>query len=202
MAASSAMKPLDFQKNQKNILCNQNSPIGTLKHFNVHSQQHLHYNQGFSLVEVLVGMLVAAIFVSLSMQAIVTAAAFRALANQYDEAYNWIQDDLEKVIYRASQYELTAYPYSSKCNATVASDGFAAGFMNDTTTGLGGAVTMVDTKNFGGKSYSLSRSADYVSSSSPYKLLKLTYTIIPTGGGSPIKTINSEVFLQAALKCY
>lgn len=157
---------------------------------------------GFSLVEVMVAMLVAAIFVSLSMQVIVTAAAFRAIAAQYDEAYNWIQKDLETVVNKASQYELKAYPYSTKCGATSAANGFAAGFMNDATAGLDGASNTFGPKIFGGKSYMLLRTADYSSSSDPFKLLQLTYTVIPEGGGKPIATVNSEVIPQAVLKCY
>ncbi|WP_262562209.1 hypothetical protein [Acaryochloris sp. CCMEE 5410] len=80
-------------------------------------------------------MIVAAVFVSMTMQAIVTSAAFRVVATQYDEAVSWIQEDLETVVNQAAQYEMTTQPYSSRCLATLSSDGFAAGFLNDSVTG-------------------------------------------------------------------
>lgn len=54
-------------------------------------------NQGFTLVEVLVAILIASLFVTVAMEAMVLAAVFKARARQYTEATNWIQEDLENV---------------------------------------------------------------------------------------------------------
>lgn len=54
-------------------------------------------NQGFTLVEVLVAILITTVFVAVAMQAIAIAAVFKARAKQYTEATNWIQEDLENV---------------------------------------------------------------------------------------------------------
>jgi prepilin-type N-terminal cleavage/methylation domain-containing protein len=62
----------------------------------------LKQQQGFTLVEVLVAILITTIFISVAMQAIVIAAVFKVRARQYSEATNWIQEDLESVRQRAS----------------------------------------------------------------------------------------------------
>jgi len=158
-------------------------------------------NAGFTLIEVLVAMIVAAAFVSMTMQAIMTSAAFRVVATQYDEAMSWIQEDLETVVNRAAQYEITAQPYSSGCLATLSSNGIAASFLNDSVTGLGGASTTIGPRALGGKYYTLTRTADFESSSDPYRLLSVTYQVIEQGDNKPIATVNTEVIPHAVFKC-
>lgn len=59
--------------------------------------------QGFSLVEVLVAILITTFFVSVAMQAIVVAAIFKVKAQEYAEATTWIKEDLESTVsYQAS----------------------------------------------------------------------------------------------------
>ncbi|WP_261891479.1 PulJ/GspJ family protein [Acaryochloris marina] len=158
-------------------------------------------NGGFTLIEVLVAMIVAAVFVSMTMQAIVTSAALRVVATQYDEAVSWIQEDLETVVNQAAQYEITAQPYSSRCLATLTSDGFASGFLNDTVMGLGGTSTTIGPRALGGKYYTLTRTANYTSSSDPYWLLNVTYQVTEQGGSKPIATVDTEVIPHAVFKC-
>lgn len=59
--------------------------------------------QGFSMVEVLVAILIATIFVTATMQVMALATVFRVRAQEYAEATNWIQEDLENVKEQASQ---------------------------------------------------------------------------------------------------
>ncbi|KAI9129175.1 type II secretion system protein J [Acaryochloris sp. CCMEE 5410] len=158
-------------------------------------------DSGFTLIEVLVAMIVAAVFVSMTMQAIVTSAAFRVVATQYDEAVSWIQEDLETVVNQAAQYEITTQPYSSRCLATLSSDGFASGFLNDSVTGLGGASATIGPRALGGKYYTLTRTANYTSSSDPYRLLNITYQVTEQGGSKPIAIVNTEVIPHAVFKC-
>lgn len=156
---------------------------------------------GFTLIEVLVAMLVAAVFVSMTMQAIVTAAAFRVVASQYDEAVSWIQEDLESVVNQATQYEISTQPYSSRCLATVSSGGVAAGFLNDNVRGLGGTSVTIGSRALGGEYYSLIRTADYINSPDPFRLLKVTYRVTAQGESQPIATVNTEVIPHAVFKC-
>lgn len=157
--------------------------------------------QGFTLVEVLVAMMVGSIFAAIAMQSIVSAAFFRSRGEQYDEATNWVQEDLEEVINHAGQYEMNATP-SVKCvfAPTPAANGMAAGFLNDATLGLGGASASFGPKQFGGKSYMLNRTA-VTATADPYRLVQLTYTVTPQGGGPAIATVTTEVIPYAVLKC-
>lgn len=166
-----------------------------------HSQPHSNKNTGFTLIEVLVAMIVAAVFVSMTMQAIVTSAAFRVVATQYDEAVSWIQEDLETVVNQAAQYEITTQPYSSQCLAALSSDGLAAGFLSDNITGLGGSSTTIGPRALGGKYYTLTRTANYTNSSDPYRLLNVTYQVTAQGESKPIATVNTEVIPHAVFKC-
>lgn len=146
-------------------------------------------------------MLVAAVFVSMTMQAIVTAAAFRVVATQYDEAINWIQEDVESVVNRAAQYEMSTQPYSSYCLATISSNGLAASFLNDNQTGLGGSTITIGSKALGGKYYTLTRTADYAGSADPFRLLNVTYRVTAQGESQPIAIVKTEIIPHAVFKC-
>lgn len=61
--------------------------------------------QGFTLIEVLVAILVTTLFISIAMQAIVFAAVFKVKAQEYAEATSWIQEDLENVKYQAGKLQ-------------------------------------------------------------------------------------------------
>ncbi len=63
-------------------------------------------NQGFTLVEVLIAILISTLFVAIAMQAIVIASVFKARARQYAEATVWIQEDLENVKSKATIAQL------------------------------------------------------------------------------------------------
>lgn len=156
---------------------------------------------GFSLVEVLVALMLTMIFISITMQLFVSAAFLRSKADQYNQAFNWIQADYEIVFGKASQYEADAQPASTLCSATAPANGLAASFLNDATLGLGGTTASIGPKTFGGKSFMLTRTGDYTTSDNPYKLLKLSYAVTPTDGGAAIATINTEVAIYAGFKC-
>lgn len=158
--------------------------------------------QGFTLTEMLVAMLITSMFVALTMQAVVIAAIFKARTEQYDQAITWIQEDSELVINQSSEYEKNAYPYSSKCNAAVAADGLAAGFaslLND-PTGIGDTFKIDGPRTFGGKAFILTRTAVYATSYNPFKLLEITYIVAPQSG-TAIATISTEVIADAAFRC-
>ncbi len=157
--------------------------------------------QGFSIIEVLVALMVAMIFITVTLQMFVAAAFFRSKGDQYNQAFNWIQEDYEMAFNRASAYEANVEPASAFCAATAPANGLAANFLSDTAHGLGGTTVNVGPKTFGGKSFLLTRTGDYASSENPYKLLKLTYTVTPTDGGAEVAKINTEVAIYAGFKC-
>ncbi|MBW4622963.1 MAG: type II secretion system GspH family protein [Cyanosarcina radialis HA8281-LM2] len=71
------------------------------------SPKKLHSTSGFTLVEVLVGMLMATIFVAVTMQSMVVGSLLKSRARQYSEGTTWIQEDLEKLKYQAATYKYT-----------------------------------------------------------------------------------------------
>lgn len=89
--------------------------------------------QGFTILEVMIAILIATIFVATAMQMMAMAAAFKARARQYAEATTWIQADLEVVKDQADQLPLpsttlTADVAAGATDLTVNSiSGFAAG---------------------------------------------------------------------------
>lgn len=91
----------------------------------------LQRNQGFTLVEVLVAILIATIFISVTMQMMVIAAVFKTKAQEYTEATTWIQEDLDNVKYKAAKLQhtsLTAVATPAINALQVADvDGFQAG---------------------------------------------------------------------------
>jgi hypothetical protein len=157
--------------------------------------------RGFSLIETLTALMVSMIFVTLTLQMFVSAAFFRSKGDQYNQAFNWIQEDYEIVFTKASEYEANVQPNSTFCAATTPANGLAANFLNDAVRGLGGTTATIGPKTFGGKSFMLTRTGSYATSDNPYKLLKLTYVVTPTDGTAAVANINTEVAIYAGFKC-
>ena len=170
----------------------------------VHSKQAvtpLPTQAGFTLTEAFVGLLVAAIFLSTTMQMLVAATFVRVRAEQADSADVWIRSDLEAVKQLTQQYEMAVQPYSTRCSATVAANGLAAGFIQDGTQGLGGTTKTDGPRQLGGNTFVLERTASYANTSDPFRLVRLTYRVIPEGGTAEITTKTVEVVPLAVLRC-
>ncbi len=84
--------------------------------------------QGFTLVEVLVAILITTIFVSIAMQSMVIAAVFKARARQFSEATTWIQEDLENVRFQAGKLKYTQLTNNPTSGATSLSVSSVTGF--------------------------------------------------------------------------
>ncbi len=74
-------------------------------------------NEGFTLVEVLVAILIASMFVGVAMQAIAIAAVFKARAQEYTEATAWIQEDLEDIKEQAANFTLPSTSLTTNVNS-------------------------------------------------------------------------------------
>ncbi|MBE9018092.1 prepilin-type N-terminal cleavage/methylation domain-containing protein [Chroococcidiopsidales cyanobacterium LEGE 13417] len=61
--------------------------------------------QGFTIIEVLIAILIALVFVTVAMQMVVIATMFRVRAQESAEATTWIQEDLEDIKYQAANYQ-------------------------------------------------------------------------------------------------
>ncbi|WP_353931320.1 prepilin-type N-terminal cleavage/methylation domain-containing protein [Okeanomitos corallinicola TIOX110] len=69
------------------------------------NKQKPHPDSGFSLLEVLVSIIVVTFFTAAAMQMMVISATFKAKAKVYTTASNLIQEDLERIRNKASEYE-------------------------------------------------------------------------------------------------
>lgn len=164
--------------------------------------------QGFTLAEVLIAILIASLFVAAAMQAMVVATVFKVRAQEYSEATNWIQQDLEVVKNQASQYNAGAN-HDARCVATTPETGYADG-LSDTLSSTG--ETLVEDANSGtdtanltkpfrsGKEFQLTRTITPVSTA-PYNILRVNYDVSPTSGGSSIATTHTEVIPDASFQC-
>jgi prepilin-type N-terminal cleavage/methylation domain-containing protein len=143
-------------------------------------------NQGFTLTEVLVALLITTLFIATAMQAMVFAAVFRVKAKQNAQAITWIQQDLEAVKYKATEGPTpNQLPYdSTKC-------GTYGTYLRDNLPPLSDGGTTI----IAGKTFTLSRSP-----SPNGNVLQLTYSVVPEGG-SLIANLYTEVLPDAAFKC-
>lgn len=97
--------------------------------------------QGFTLVEVLVAILITTIFVSVAMQSMVIAAVFKARAQQIAEATTWVQEDVENVRFQAGQLKYTQLTNNPTNGATSLSVSSVTGFANGDTLRVGADTT-------------------------------------------------------------
>jgi len=173
------------------------------------SSTHISH-KGFTLVEVLVSILIASLFVATAMQAMVVASLFKAKARQYAEAVTWIQEDLENVKHTAA----TLLRDDTKCDPSTGSqeDGYAH-YLRINLSDLSPSDSSINehtaTKTITGGTYILTRDGPEVESairpnvkdSYPHNLMTLKYEVKPDGGGDAIATINTEVVPDAAFQC-
>lgn len=210
--------------------------------------------QGFTLLEVLVAVVLLLVFTSVAMNGLAIAAALKIRARVNTVATAWIQEDLEAVKYASAQlaYTLSADAAAgqtnltlvstvglvngeqitvgtdpniyviqsiagnsvtltsklslaqtasakvvsvSKCNATTANAGFAYDLQQKLPAlSRGGSSTLA------GKPYTLSRNA-VISSTAPFEILRLTYSVTPQAGGTAAATMYTEVIPNAIYAC-
>jgi prepilin-type N-terminal cleavage/methylation domain-containing protein len=143
-------------------------------------------SKGFSLAEVLVGILILTIFIAVAMQAMVSAVAMQVGTDKNTKADDWIQADLESVRFLASSLP----EEYARC-------GGAPGYAQKLETALGN-TTNQQTFTADGVRYNLSRS--FSAGGDPHVLV-LQYQVTPATGGNPVASKRFEVMPNAALKC-
>jgi hypothetical protein len=163
-------------------------------------------SEGFSMVEVLVGMLLALTFTVIAMQAIVMATSIKVRGQELSESTNWIQTDVESIKTLANQldYNTTTSKYtltSSRCLATSSSAGYAKNLQDQAS--VGASTTISKTSTLGGRGYNMRRITT-ISSTAPYSVLKIEYGVYrasDTTFDSPITKFYTEVIPGASFSC-
>lgn len=151
----------------------------------------LFQEQGFTMVEVLVAVVIATAFVALAMQAMVLATILRVKAQEKAKGNQWIQEDIETV-----KSLVTAPPLDkSLCLAT----SYSAGYANNLKNRLPSPDLPIEQAflNFG---YNWRLTREYVEND--FNILKIKYKVETLNGSA--KTIARdyiEVIPNAALQC-
>lgn len=157
-------------------------------------------NQGFTFIEVLVGILMATVFVLIVTEGIVVATVFRVKAQRQSEALNAIQQDLENIKFEAAK-DLTA---TATCdNATTRTTGYGKALLTALVpASVNSSFTEQTTEDLIllKKPHTMTRTLT-VYDQTPFKILQVNYEVSPTEGGSIIATYSTEVIPDEAFEC-
>ena len=172
----------------------------------------LQQQQGFSLVEVLVAILISTLFVTVTMQAMVIAAYFKVQAKYNTQGMTLIQQNLEQVKYAAT--DSTLYT-AARCSAAAYSSGYAKALSDKIDADVNIKLSTADALSsdpiqIGEKSFKVTRSYDTTTSPVPYNVLRLTYkfqqwnvstSAFVVSPVATVATVYTEVIPDAAFNC-
>lgn len=166
-------------------------------------------SKGFTLVEVLVGLLVIVGFISIAMQAFVTATVFKVKGQELSEATTWIQEDLELIRYKANRLDYVVHtdptqstynPDGSACQGTSATTGYADRLRDDMHgVDLDAPVVINKASASGNRPYTLTRNV-ILPNTAPYNVLTLDYQVT-SAEDTLILSRRTKVIPDASLAC-
>lgn len=149
-------------------------------------------SEGFTLIEVLAGILIATTFVLITSQAIALSALYRVHAQRESEAVQWIQTKFETDIKFESLQDLTA-----DCNATVEANGFAQALIDQVRI----ASSDNETPVFLNKTHDATRQLG-VKSGESFNVMTVEYTITdPERNDTTVANFYTEIIPDAAFDC-
>jgi type II secretory pathway pseudopilin PulG len=163
--------------------------------------------QGFTMVEVIVGILLILIFTAISMQAIVMATAVKVHGDDITDATALIQEDLEdittiasaKIDYSSNKY--TINPASTECASPTATTGYASILLAKTSIN-GGTISsttpIAKTNSTGQRSYRLVRTAT-AKNSAPYNVVQISYQVYRGTTATATNAIFSTPYLAEVI---
>ncbi len=171
-----------------------------LLHFLTRFDRKPKTNQGFSLVEVMVGMLLLFGFVAAAMQTLVASAAIKVKAQERSEATAWIQQDIEMIRYQASQLPAN----TALCGATSATAGYADA-LRDVIAGASASTTNTTatskTSALGNRPYTVNRTIN-LKNASPYVVMEVSYNVpSPSNASQSLSQMYAEVIPDKAFQC-
>jgi prepilin-type N-terminal cleavage/methylation domain-containing protein len=168
-------------------------------------------DQGFTLSEVLIAILLATTFVAVALQGLVVAMLLKSKAFQVAEANRWVQADLEQIRSQITLNQIPLSPNRSRCHPAQIEDGFADLIRDNLAKGnvSGGddyqLSPIVETSKMG-KTFQIARTLSIPATpeNTQAKILGIQYLISPTQGGNVEPSIlhfYTEVMADAALQC-
>ena len=122
--------------------------------------------QGFTLLEVLVAIVVITAFVNVALMGLVTAALFKSKAKAYSNGITWIQADLEAVRDKAANLPYLSYSLSANASAAqrIVALTSASGLASNDQVKIGTDTTTYTIQSISGNSLTLT--ADLVTAQS------------------------------------
>jgi type II secretory pathway pseudopilin PulG len=165
--------------------------------------------QGFSLSEVMLGILLTMGFLGVAMQGMVASTAIKVRAQDRGEATAWIQEDLEFIRSQANSLDLSGTTYTAdkpRCSATSESTGYADK-LRDTVRTLN-VTSNTDTNNtqtidrssaLNNRPFTMTRVLN-VTNTTPYTTLSITYTV-RNASNTILAQSYGEVVPIAAMAC-
>jgi prepilin-type N-terminal cleavage/methylation domain-containing protein len=158
-------------------------------------------DQGFSLTEVMVSIVVLGLFMFSSTSLMAYAAATRARSRSESQLTDRLQTLMDQVRDQAAGLDPgttagTYNPNATACNATAVANGYGKRLENNIPA-LTTAETTAQLEK--GQSYTISRTLEAVNVA-PFDRLKVIYTVTPQENGDPI-TMETEVIPNAAFSC-
>ena len=160
--------------------------------------------QGFTMVDVLVSILIGTIFTTVSMQAMIIAAYTRVRITKISEAMLSIQEDLEWVKYQAIESNLSYRGNEARCSATQTT-GFADALRDvvlgsDSSETTSTSTEIKESHSAPSKQYKLQLTMN-LKNQDPFNVLELSYKVTSVSGGKVLADLYTEVIPDAAFKC-
>lgn len=172
------------------------------------SYQKTQHHKGFTLVEVLIGILIIAAFSATAMQALVASTAMKIKSQELSESTNWMQEDLENVKFEANRLDFTASSYTpvvANCTPGTPDQGYAKKLKDrlDAIEAALPAGSNLRSSNIGNRQYELLREEtfDDPSKRRPWNILQVNYSVQRVSDGKTIGTLHSEVIPDVAFAC-
>jgi type II secretory pathway pseudopilin PulG len=172
---------------------------------------------GFTTLEILVSLIIALLFVAVSMQSLVYAMAMKVQAQEKQRANELIQEDIERI------NQLGSTALTATCDATAYANGYAQALFNTipTTTQTKTIIKKIKSDGStetGGKQLALRRfhvSSTAGNSTAPHRTLKVGYQVwnwngtnfldqnngTLSAGDEPIAETYVETIPDVALQC-
>jgi type II secretory pathway pseudopilin PulG len=186
------------------------------------SQRTSQKEAGFSTLEILISLIIALLFVALTMQSLVYAMAMKVQAQEKQRANELIQEDIERINQLGST--LPTPPVAATCNSANYAGGYAQALwaLIPTTTQPKSIIRKVKSDGVNsvvdnsGKQIALRRfHVSSTANSNPYRTLKVGYQVwywngttftnktggTPTTGDEPIAETYVEIIPDVALQC-
>lgn len=176
-----------------------------------HINRYQPQEEGFTLSEVVVAILLITTFVAVSMQGLVVAMLLKSKALQVAEANRWVQADLEQIRSQLTPSQLPLNSSYSRCHPASIDAGFADLIrdnlaMGDVTGATDYRLTPLVETSQTGKTFQIARTVTIPATPENIaaKILGIQYTVTPSNGrnlGDPIFQLYIEVMPDAALQC-